>query len=140
MKKLLSVVAVMGAVVLLTAATKGDAPSKAMNGRVMVQVYDGSTVVFDGGTGSATKIPCMSEQNTLALYNNGLIDGGTGTKPIYCGYKVTTATPTTGFPVPYQGFLSIDITSQLAACTVSLYCQAADTNNSEVDVRWMVVK
>ena len=124
-------------------AVKGDAPGWGLNGRLKVQAFDGSVTVFDGGVGSAVRIPFKPGQNAIALYNAGILDGGTS-QIVYCGWQITTATPTVGFPIPALATLSIDVSTAAISGTTgtppALYCQAASGILSEMDVRFMVVK
>lgn len=121
------------------AAPKGDSPPEALNGRLLIQAYD-------GGTGGRTRIPLFTGQNSVALYNNGNADAGTA-QTFFCGWEHNTTTvqnyPLVGFPVPYLAKLTVDITATSTASTGTyprLYCAAATGILSEMEARYMTVK
>lgn len=123
------------------AATKGDTPA-AKYGATQVKGYD-------GGVASATAIPMLNGENTIAVYNNGILDGGTSQK-IFCGWD-SAVSPTTGMPVAVGVLLNIDIVSVCnspipndggaTVCNPQLYCVANNSAQfSEMDVRSLKVK
>lgn len=137
------IVAIFVALLAITAiaATKGDTPA-AQYGNISVGTYD-------GGNTSPTAIPMMNGQNTMAIFNNGILDGGTSTK-VFCGWD-KNVTPVNGMPVGVGVLLNIDIvsvcTSPIPAdggatvCNPQLYCVGVNSGlQSGMDVRHMRVK